>query len=211
MSYIPGLTLPSSIFQSAPISILLPLGLGMASGLIAQPGAAKPKSTEEKAAKEAGTWKPTQERYMKLEQPPYRPPPWIFAPAWSALYLLMGYASHRAWVNGMSSAIPKVVENTRIGATVYTIQLGLNLIWMPLFFGLGRPIEALVDIVALTGSVGYLAYVWSKVDEVSSYCMVPYLGWLGFATYLCVGTGYLNGWTTETREERGVGEVKKRL
>ena len=209
MSYIPGLTLPASIFQSPAISILLPLGLGMASGLIAQPGASKPKSTEEGAAKEAGTWKPTQERYMKLEQPPYRPPPWIFAPAWSALYLLMGYASHRAWVNGMSSGVPKVVENTRIGATVYTIQLGLNLIWMPLFFGLGRPIEALVDIVALMGSVGYLAYVWSKVDEVSSYCMVPYLGWLGFATYLCAGTGYLNGWTTKTREERGMGEVKK--
>ena len=65
---------------------------------------------------------------------------------------------------------------------------------MPLFFGLGRPIEALVDITALTASVGYLTYVWSKVDKTAAYCLVPYLGWLGFATYLTAGTGYLNGW-----------------
>jgi translocator protein len=89
------------------------------------------------------------------------------------------------------------------------MQLGLNLVWMPLFFGLGRPIEALVDIVSLTGTVGYLTYVWKKVDKVSAYCMVPYLAWLGFATYLCAGTGYLNGWTTETQEERKVEEVDK--
>ena len=111
----------------------------------------------------------------------------------------------------MASGVPRVVEDTRRGATLYTIQLGLNLIWMPLFFGLGRPIEALVDIVVLTGSVGYLALVWRKVDTVAAWCMVPYLGWLGFATYLCAGTGYLNGWTTKTTEERGVDEAKKAL
>ena len=57
---------------------------------------------------------------------------------------------------------------------------------MPLFFGLKRPIEASVDIVALTGTTGYLTYVWSKVDSVSAWGMVPYLGWLAFATYLSV-------------------------
>jgi translocator protein len=111
----------------------------------------------------------------------------------------------------MASMNPRVVEDTRRGATLYTIQLGLNLVWMPLFFGIGRPIEALVDIVALTGSVGYLIYIWSKVDQVSAYCMVPYVGWLGFATYLCAGTGYLNGWTTKTQEELKEEEVKKSL
>jgi len=44
--------------------------------------------------------------------------------------------------------------------------------------------------------VSYLTYIWNKVDQVSAYCMIPYLGWLGFATYLTAGTGYLNGWTT---------------
>ena len=80
---------------------------------------------------------------------------------------------------------------------MYTIQLALNMAFMPLFFGLGRPIEALGDIVALTGTVSYLTYIWSQVDEVSAWCMAPYLGWLSFATYLTAGTGYLNGWSTK--------------
>lgn len=46
------------------------------------------------------------------------------------------------------------------GATLYTIQLGLNLLWTPLFFGFGRPIAATADILALGGVTGYLVYTW---------------------------------------------------
>lgn len=94
---------------------------------------------------------------------------------------------------------------------MYTIQLGLNLVWMPLFFGMGRPIEAMLDIVALTGTVGYLSYIWSKVDKVSSLILVPYLAWLGFATYLTAGTGHLNGWTIKGNEETQEEVEKKNL
>lgn len=62
------------------------------------------------------------------------------------------------------------------------------MLWTPLFFGLKRPVEATVDIVALTGTVGYLAYIWSGVDKVAAWALAPYLGWLSFATYLCVST-----------------------
>lgn len=71
---------------------------------------------------------------------------------------------------------------------------------MPLFFKLKRPIEATVDIVALTATTGYLTYVWSEVDEVAAWCMVPYLGWLSFATYLSGATGYLNDWDFSGKE-----------
>jgi len=57
---------------------------------------------------------------------------------------------------------------------------------MPLFFQLKRSIEATADIVLLTGVTGYLTYIWSQVDEVAAWAMVPYLAWLGFATYLSV-------------------------
>ena len=106
----------------------------------------------------------------------------------------------------MASLNPRVVEDTRRGATLYTLQLALNLGFMPLFFGLGRPVEALVDVVCLTGTVGWLAVVWERVDGVSSALMVPYLGWLGFACYLTAGTGWLNGWSTKVGEEEGTGK-----
>lgn len=98
----------------------------------------------------------------------------------------MGYAAYRAWTIGTKSIDPRKVDLARQGATLYTVQLGLNLLYMPLFFGALRPIPATLDIVALTGLNGYLTYIWSQIDEVAAYAMVPYLGWLSFATYLSV-------------------------
>jgi benzodiazapine receptor len=65
---------------------------------------------------------------------------------------------------------------------------------MPLFFGLRRPALALANIVSLVGVNGYLTYLYFGVDDVAGWCMVPYLAWLGFATYLNAGVGYLNDW-----------------
>ena len=138
---------------------------------------------------------------MALKQPPYRPPPQVFGPAWTVLYGLMGYAAYRAHSTGMNplSSAEKLVLFKQ-GATLYTVQLGLNLLWMPLFFVAKRPVEATVDIVALTGVTGYLTYIWGQVDPVAAWALAPYLGWLGFATYLSAGVGYLNNWNIADKE-----------
>ncbi|KAF2768910.1 putative translocator protein like protein [Teratosphaeria nubilosa] len=183
-SHIPSLTLPGSVFANAAASILLPIGLGTAVGFSTRP-------------------KETQSRYIALRQPPFRPPPWLFGPAWTLLYGLMGFSAYRAWTTGMNSFDAKKVLLTKQGATLYTIQLGLNLIWMPLFFGLNRPIEATIDVAALLGLNGYLTYIWGQVDEVAGYTLVPYLGWLAFATYLSAGCGYLNGWDLSKKPKSG--------
>lgn len=94
---------------------------------------------------------------------------------------------------------------TKHSATLYTVQLALNMAWMPLYFGLKRPIEATVDIVALLGTNVYLTKLWWSIDRNAAYCMLPYLGWLSFATYLCAGAGYLNGWSFEGKEVRTSG------
>jgi benzodiazapine receptor len=76
----------------------------------------------------------------------------------------------------------------------------MNLVWMPLFFRLKWPITATVDVAALTGTVGYLTYIWGQVDEVAGWALAPYLGWLCFATYLSAGCGYLNNWDFSDKE-----------
>jgi len=181
-SFIPSLTLPAGVFASPAASILLPIALGTAVGFSVRP-------------------KETQKTYMALNQPPYRPPPYVFGPAWTLLYGLMGYSAYRAYSTGMAttSSLEKHLL-TKQGATLYTIQLGLNMVWMPLFFVAKRPIEATVDIVALTGITGYLTYIWGQVDPVAGWALAPYLGWLGFATYLSAGVGYLNDWDTASKE-----------
>ena len=174
MSYIPSLTLPSAIFKAPAISILLPIAGGFITGFTGQDF--------------------LRSGYQKLKKPPLNPPDWVFGPVWTVLYGLMGYAAYRAWSTGMASYDPLKVEDTRRGATLYTVQLALNLLWMPLFFTLRQPVAGVVDIFALDASVIYLAYIWSKVDVVSSYCLLPYVGWLSFATYLSLGLGHLNRW-----------------
>jgi benzodiazapine receptor len=83
--------------------------------------------------------------------------------------------------------------------------------WMPLFFLFGRPIEATVDMFALVGAVSYLTYVWSQFDTVAAWCMAPYLAWLSFASYLCVGTSHLNGWDFSKKETKSSPEGKDTL
>ncbi|KAH7022823.1 TspO/MBR-related protein [Ilyonectria destructans] len=173
-TFIPALTLPSAVFLNPAVSVLLPIGLGTAVGLSARQ---------------------TQKTYLGLKKPDLHPPPWLFGPVWTILYGVMGYAAYRATFNGLSPlSSPETIRTTRQAMTLYTIQLGLNLIWTPLFFGYNRPVAATVDIVGLIGVNGYLTYVWSTIDPVASWCQVPYLGWLSFATYLCASIGHLNNW-----------------
>lgn len=83
---------------------------------------------------------------------------------------------------------------------------------MPLFFGLRRPILATLDCAALVGINAYLAYTWgTKIDRLAGWLMVPYVCWLGFATYLSAGSGYLNDWDfSEERIRKGEEERRKK-
>lgn len=73
---------------------------------------------------------------------------------------------------------------------------------MPLFFGAGRVVEGTADILALTGTVSYLAYTWSQIDKVSTYCLIPYIAWLSYASYLSVGVGILNDWSLIAKNKK---------
>ncbi|KAH8674545.1 putative translocator protein like protein [Tricladium varicosporioides] len=188
-TFIPSLTLPAAVFANPAAAILLPVALGTAVGFSVRP-------------------KETQKTYLALKQPPFRPPPQVFGPAWTLLYGLMGYSAYRAYSTGIHPlASTEKHLLTKHGATLYTIQLGLNLIWMPLFFWAKRPIEATVDIVALTGVVGYLTYTWGQVDALAGWALAPYLGWLGFATYLTIGVGYLNDWNIADKEVKATKDT----
>ncbi|RFU34342.1 hypothetical protein B7463_g1995, partial [Scytalidium lignicola] len=198
-TFIPSLTLPASVFANPAASVLLPIAVGSAVGFSVRRRSLPP--FQDLQSTKTFTATGDQKSYMALKQPPYRPSPQVFGPVWTGLYGLMGYAAHRAYTTGMATTASTQKHLwTKHGATLYTIQLGLNLLWMPLFFVAKRPIEATVDVVALTGVTGYLTYLWGQVDPVAGWCLVPYLGWLGYATYLSAGVGYLNNWTTKDKE-----------
>lgn len=60
-----------------------------------------------------------------------------------------------------------------------------------------------MDVAALLGINSYLAYLWgTAVDKTAGLLLVPYVAWLGFATYLSAGTGYLNNWDLRDPEDK---------
>ena len=40
--------------------------------------------------------------YVTLEKPPFTPPNWLFGPAWTTLYFLMGVSAFLIWEKGFT-------------------------------------------------------------------------------------------------------------
>lgn len=117
------------------------------------------------------------ELYRELARPVWAPPPELFAPAWTALYLLMAVAAWLVWRapgNG----------RRRTALALYLAQLALNALWPWLFFHFRLGGWALVAIVVLVGLVAVtLARFW-QVRALAGVLLLPYLGWVAYATAL---------------------------
>ncbi|HEY1551605.1 MAG TPA: TspO/MBR family protein [Kofleriaceae bacterium] len=115
--------------------------------------------------------------YRLLRKPSYQPPATVFAPVWTVLYATIAYAGWKVWTAEPSA------ERTRALA-LWGAQLGLNALWTPLFFGARKPGLALVDMAALDAAAVGFAAAAREVEPAAARAVVPYLGWLGFASAL---------------------------
>ncbi|MAM13927.1 MAG: sensor histidine kinase [Rhizobiaceae bacterium] len=123
------------------------------------------------------------EWYQSLAKPPFNPPNWVFAPAWSLLYILIGWAGARLFTGR---------PQTSGALTLWSALLVLNLAWSPLFFGMEMPAAALVVVVALlAGILLFIARTWGK-DRPAALLFAPYAAWVAFATLLNASIVYLN-------------------
>jgi len=123
--------------------------------------------------------------YAALQKPSFQPPAGIFAPVWTALYLVMAVSAWRVWRRPTSSA-----RNVALG--LWALQLALNAKWSWLFFGQHHPRTALVDLCALLLAV--LGYAWAsaRTDTPAAWMMAPYVAWLLFAGLLNLEIVLLN-------------------
>ncbi len=112
-----------------------------------------------------------------LNKPPFYPSPVVFALVSIVLYLLMGLAlAIVAAARGASSRTAAL--------TAFGVQLALNLAWSPLFFGSHRILATLILIVVLDLAVVATIVLFQRVRPVAALLLLPYLGWLLFASLL---------------------------
>ena len=113
--------------------------------------------------------------YSQLVKSNFNPPDWIFAPVWTALYLMMTLAIWFFWHS-----------KKRNLSTVYLyfIHILFNTTWSIVFFGLHQILLALFVLIGLILMIIILMLRFKRVNIVSYYLMIPYLLWCCFALFL---------------------------
>lgn len=112
--------------------------------------------------------------YAGLAKPSFNPPNWLFAPVWTALYVLIAIAGWRTFERDRSGWSLKV----------WWAQLALNFLWSPVFFTAHQIGVALGIILLLLAAIlAFIGASWRQ-DRVAAWLFVPYAAWVGFASVL---------------------------
>lgn len=117
-----------------------------------------------------------------LDKPSFQPPDAVFGPVWAGLYLLIIAAGWLVWREVGVSAV----------LVPWVVQLALNLGWSVVFFGLESPGWAVAEIALLLAAIVWTIVSFWPVHRLAALLLVPYLGWVGFATALTVAIASLN-------------------
>lgn len=122
--------------------------------------------------------------YATIEKSALNPPNAVFGPVWSFLYTLIAVAFCLVW-----SKAPAERSDYK---WIFGIQIGLNLLWSLVFFGMRSPMGGFVVIIGLIVSIIAMIVSFRRYDAFAGWMMVPYLAWVSFATYLNAAIANLN-------------------
>lgn len=124
--------------------------------------------------------------YANLQKPGWTPPNQVFAPVWTFLYICIGIAGWLVWSSPSGSERGSAFR-------LWSLQLLLNFIWTPLFFGLKLPGWAALDIVALWVVIVAFILVARRISAWAAILFVPYWAWVSYASSLNIAICHLNG------------------
>lgn len=131
---------------------------------------------------ELGPW------YYHLVLPGWKPPDWLFGPAWTLIFSLAAISGYLSWTRAPRND----VSQARILA-LFLVNAMLNVAWSVLFFRLHRPDWALLEVLLLWVSIVALMVMTSRSSHLASWLLLPYLLWVTFAGVLNLSVVRLNG------------------
>lgn len=108
-------------------------------------------------------------------RPALTPPNWVFPVVWNVLFFLIALSLYFAWENK---------KERKTTAILFGVNFALNILWSALYFGMRNPLAAFIEIIFLWLSILAMVIVLRKINKLSSWLLVPYLLWVGFASVL---------------------------
>lgn len=116
--------------------------------------------------------------YGGLKKPSFNPPDWLFGPAWTILYLLMGASAYLVLEAGLGN------PGAQISLVVFGVQLALNVLWSIIFFARKSLKGGLAIILILWMAILLTIISFFQVSVLAAMLLVPYILWTSFATLL---------------------------
>jgi len=110
-------------------------------------------------------------------KPSITPPNYVFPIVWNILFFLIAISLFLTWANAKKKQKAEI-------AWYFGVNLGLNILWSLLYFGLRNPIASFIEIFFLIASTILIIIVCSKFSRASAILLMPYLLWLCFASFL---------------------------
>lgn len=112
--------------------------------------------------------------YRDLNKPRWTPPDWVFPVTWTVLYLCMAAAAARV------APLP----GAAFAMALWALQMTVNALWSPVFFGLRRIRTAMVVVSGLWLSVAATMIAFALLDPLAGLLFFPYLVWVTIAAAL---------------------------
>lgn len=132
----------------------------------------------------------TMMEFGRLKQPPLAPPAWLFPVAWTILYILMGVASYLIYRLNPKTKAEKKLQTAEL--IIYFVQLFFNFMWTIFFFRLEMRWFAFGWLIVMWLMILALICMCAKNRKAAAWCLVPYLLWCTFASYLNIMIAILN-------------------
>lgn len=115
--------------------------------------------------------------YLRLQRPVWAPPAWLFGPAWTVLYVLMGIAAWLVWkTQGLRAAKGPLA--------LFLIQLACNALWTWIFFVWRSGSVAFAEILILWALILWTSAAFWRIRPLAGALLIPYLAWVTFAAAL---------------------------
>jgi benzodiazapine receptor len=121
--------------------------------------------------------------YERLNKPSWIPPNWAFPVTWTVLYILIAASATRIAAIDGAIGLP---------LAFWALQIVMNALWSPIFFGLHRIRAGMLVLVFLWLSVAATLWSFARIDPIAGAMIAPYLLWVTIAGALNLSVWRLN-------------------